>query len=364
MSHSCDHDHHHEHHHESSGIEHAHHTPGATLLTDVIESLREQAPWLVVGLVLAAALTLLPSVTDRIVSLLSPKRRFAALFAAAVGVAVPLCSCGALPVAALLASRGVDPGAIVSFLIASQAAGIDSAVTTWSLIGANATLLRLANALIAATVCGTVASLFSFAPAKAKSDKSKKTKGAAKDGGEKDDEAPSFFGQLVSLFASVAPWVVVGEVSSQLLSPYVTEYVDNSASRVLLFALILPIQLCEHATAALVHSISTAFGSHGVGAVTLILAPAVNITTLSFLSNSVGVNPALIAATLIGWAMITSSLIDWLNIGSLANQAATHHAHGGEFPPVVQTASEVIVVLLSLLALQRVVASRPLFGLV
>jgi uncharacterized membrane protein YraQ (UPF0718 family) len=354
---SCDHDHHDHHHHEHDVVlEHAHHTPGATLFGDVVASLREQAPWLVIGLLLAAALTLLPSVTDRIVSVLSPKRRFAALVAAAVGISVPICSCGALPVAALLASRGVDAGAIVAFLIASQAAGLDSAITTWSLIGANATVLRLVNALVAATVCGTVASMFSVAPTKTDKKKQK---------ADETDEAPtSFLGQLISLFASVAPWVVVGEVSSQLLSPYVTDYVDGSASRLVLFAIILPVQLCEHATAALVHSISKAFGSHGVGAAMLILAPAVNITTLSFLSNTVGVNPALIAATLIGWAMATSSLIDWLDISALANQASTSHAHGDEFPPAVQTASEVAVVVLSLLALQRVVATRPLFGLV
>jgi uncharacterized membrane protein YraQ (UPF0718 family) len=359
---TCDHGHHeHDHHHHEHDVvlDHAHHTPGATLFGDVVASLREQAPWLVIGLLLAAALTLLPSVTDRIVSVLSPKRRFAPLVAAAVGISVPICSCGALPVAALLASRGVDAGAVVAFLIASQAAGLDSAITTWSLIGANATVLRLVNALVAATVCGAVASMFSVAPTvNAKTDKKKQK-------ADETDEAPtSFLGQLVSLFASVAPWVVVGEVSSQLLSPYVTEYVDGSASRLLLFAIILPVQLCEHATAALVHSISKAFGSHGVGAAMLILAPAVNITTLSFLSNTVGVNPALIAATLIGWAMATSSLIDWLDISALANQASTSHAHGDEFPPAVQTASEVAVVVLSLLALQRVVATRPLFGLV
>ncbi len=358
MSHSCDHDHHHHdddgghHHHDEHHLE-----PGSTLLLDVVGSLRENAPWLVIGLVLAAALTLLPSVSNRVVSLLSPQRRFASLVAAAVGVAVPLCSCGALPVAALLARRGVDAGAIVAFLVASQAAGLDSAFTTWSLIGAAATMLRLLNALVAATLCGVVTSLFSFSPALAAAPASKK-----KD--SKPEPPASFLDQLVSLFASVAPWVVIGEVSSRLLSPYLSEYVDNAASRVVLFALVLPMQLCEHATAALVHSISAAFGSHGVGAAVLILAPAINLTTLAFLSNTVGANAALIAVTLIAWATLTSFAIDWLDIAALSNQAAAPHAHGDEFPPLVQTASEIIVVVLSLLALRRVVASRPLFGLV
>lgn len=350
MSHSCDHDHHH--HHDDHHVVH----DEPSLLLDVLNSLRENAPWLVIGLVLAAALTLLPSVSDRVVALLSPQRRFASLFAAAVGIAIPLCSCGALPVAALLAQRGVDAGAIVAFLIASQAAGLDSAVTTWSLIGAEATILRLVNALVAATLCGAVTSLFSFTPPVKKD-----AAAAAKSPSEKPS---SFLSQLVSLFASVAPWVVVGELTSRLLSPYIADYVDNAASRVVLFALILPMQLCEHATAALVHSISTAFGSHGVGSAVLILAPAINLTTLAFLGNSVGANPALIAATLVAWATFTSFAIDWLGISTLDNQAAVPHAHGDQFSPLVQTASELIVVALSLLALQRVVASRPLFGLI
>lgn len=166
-----------------------------------------------------------------------------------------------------------------------------------------------------------------------------------------DETSNSFINQAVSLFASVAPWLVVGELSSALLAPYLNGYLQNTASKLLLFVLILPIQLCEHAAAALVRSINDTF-SHGVGAVVLILAPAMNVATMSFLHSTLGVNPLLISVVLIVWAMIASSLIDAL-VGPtlLAEQAMT--ADEIQFPLAVQYASEFIVLVLALLAIKR-----------
>ena len=48
--------------------------------------------------------------------------------AAAVGLATPLCSCGAIPIAVGLHAAGASLPAVVAFLTASQGAGLDSAM--------------------------------------------------------------------------------------------------------------------------------------------------------------------------------------------------------------------------------------------
>ena len=73
---------------------------------------------------------------------------------ALLGIATPLCSCGALPVAAGFVSAGVPLPAVVAFLTASQSAGLDSAAITWGLLGPLATLCRLGGAVVLAVVAG------------------------------------------------------------------------------------------------------------------------------------------------------------------------------------------------------------------
>ena len=191
---------------------------GTQLVLSVIESLREQAPWFVLGILLASVLVFIPSLSSIVVNALSAKRKFAIPLAALLGISIPLCSCGTLPIAALLARRGVERGAVVAFLIAAQSAGLDSALTTFALIGTQATLLRIGNALIAAILCGYVASLFSHTPTQAEQKKVS----------NKDQEgAEGFIATAKEIFASVAPWLFLGELLTQAVAPILNGYLQT-----------------------------------------------------------------------------------------------------------------------------------------
>lgn len=356
--HDCGHDHSHDHAHIDETASAA--LPLSTIVTNlaisVFAALREQVVWLVIGLVLAAAVAQIPSVRDRIVSLLSPQRRFAVPIAALVGIAIPLCSCGALPLAALLARRGVDSGAVVAFLIASQAAGLDSAITTVALVGVEATLLRLLNALVAASMCGYVTSLFASAAVTTTTPHDTEADNGKSKGGKQRSFVGGFIEQLVALFASVAPWLIVGEIATQLLAPMLSSRINDAASRLILFTVVLPVQLCEHGTAALVRTISKTF-SDGVAAAVLVLAPAVNIGTLAFLNQTIRGSAISVSVTLVAWALATSLAIDQLGFTSISKQAPV--GDHDQFHPLLHRACEIIVVVLALLALQS--RTRGLF---
>jgi len=55
---------------------------------------------------------------------------------------VPLCSCGALPIAMSLIDHGMSPRAVIAFLTAAQSAGLDSAMITTGFLGLQAAGLR------------------------------------------------------------------------------------------------------------------------------------------------------------------------------------------------------------------------------
>ncbi|MCK4235860.1 MAG: permease, partial [Candidatus Krumholzibacteria bacterium] len=98
------------------------------------ETLREMAPYLLFGFLIAGGLSVLiqPEVVERH---LGGKGMWQVIKAALFGVPLPLCSCGVIPVAASLRRHGAGEGATTSFLISTPQTGVDSVLVTFSLLG-------------------------------------------------------------------------------------------------------------------------------------------------------------------------------------------------------------------------------------
>lgn len=144
--------------------------------------LLKAAPWVLIGLGVTVALEALQIPLEGLSGLLKHAGPFTG---AIVGLATPLCSCGMLPVAAGFVGAGVPLDVVVSFLTASQSAGLDSAAITWGLLGRDAALCRLGGAVALATAAGLAASgaaAAAQAAAPAKSAPAKAAEGAAAGG--------------------------------------------------------------------------------------------------------------------------------------------------------------------------------------
>ena len=96
--------------------------------------LSEMAPYLLFGFLAAGVLSVLvsPSLIERH---LGGRGIWPVVKAAALGVPLPLCSCGVIPVSASLRRHGASRGATTSFLIATPQDGVDSIMATYSLLG-------------------------------------------------------------------------------------------------------------------------------------------------------------------------------------------------------------------------------------
>ena len=121
-------------------------------LLSLLHVVCEMAPYLLLGLLIAGILhVFVPQGFYR--KYLSKDNKWAVLWAALLGVPLPLCSCGVIPTAVGLRNEKASKGAVASFLIATPQTGIDSILATFSLMGLGFAIIRPAAALVTG-VCG------------------------------------------------------------------------------------------------------------------------------------------------------------------------------------------------------------------
>ena len=110
------------------------------------------SPYLLLGFLIAGVLHVFVPRTFY-AKYLSRNNKLSVLWAALLGVPLPLCSCGVIPTAVGLKNEGTSKGAVASFLIATPQTGIDSILATFSLMGLGFAVVRPVAALVTG-VCG------------------------------------------------------------------------------------------------------------------------------------------------------------------------------------------------------------------
>ena len=133
------------------------------ILRDILSStwdlLREAGPYMLAGFFLAGLVrALVPA--GAVVRFLG-KQNLASVFrAAAIGVPLPLCSCGVIPMAAALRREGASKGAVSAFVISTPESGADSIFATYALMDLPMTLARPVVAFATAVAAGVAELLF------------------------------------------------------------------------------------------------------------------------------------------------------------------------------------------------------------
>ena len=115
--------------------------------------LLESAPFVLLGFFVAGILkAFLPD--DFVARHLGGKSTASIFKAAAMGVPIPLCSCGVLPAAAGLKKQGAGKGAVTSFLISTPETGVDSIAVSYALLDPLMTIIRPVVAFFTAVAAG------------------------------------------------------------------------------------------------------------------------------------------------------------------------------------------------------------------
>lgn len=137
-------------------------------------TLCEMAPYLLLGFLGAGLLSVFirPELIERH---LGGRGLTQVVKASAIGVPLPLCSCGVLPVAAGLRRGGAGRGATVAFLISTPQTGVDSILPTLGLLGPTMAIYRPIAALVSGIFGGVLADLFGGHDAQRRADASTAT---------------------------------------------------------------------------------------------------------------------------------------------------------------------------------------------
>ncbi|WP_309672384.1 permease [Gemmatimonas sp.] len=230
----------------------------------------------------------------------------------ALGLPLPICSCGVVPLYEGLVKQGVSTAAAVAFLIATPELGIDAVLMSVPLLGAPFTVVRVAAAATVALVVALVMARLAAPRAAVRSlplveavvspSMRRRVQTAMRTG----------FSDMVD---HTAPWILVGLIIAALLGPLMQgSWMTRlpGGVDVLLFAAIgLPLYVCASASTPLVAVLVAAGVSPGAGLALLITGPATNMATVGILSRLHGQRFAYVFAA----AMIVAAVA----IGLLVN---------------------------------------------
>lgn len=213
----------------------------------------------------------------------------------AVGIPVPICSCGVLPFYRSLIEKGVPPAAAVGFLIATPELGLDAFLLSFPLLGADLAITRLVVAALVAVLVGWLLSRFfedEQSSPRAQAAKSE----AMPVGSFQDKMRNSFrfgFGEFVD---DILPWVILGIGIATVAEPVMEVAAFGSIPDFLevpLFALVgIPVYVCASGATPLGAVLLHKGLSPGALIAFLMTGPATNISTFGVLRSMHGTRAA------------------------------------------------------------------------
>ncbi|MFH1515001.1 MAG: SO_0444 family Cu/Zn efflux transporter [bacterium] len=288
--------------------------------------------------------------------------------ASALGVPIPLCSCGVIPVAASLRRSGASRGSTTSFLISTPETGVDSILVTFSLLGIVFAIFRPLMAFISGVLGGWIVDRFLQKEEECpheKVDTQTEPLIDLSDCGCSDDscctsddsKSDSKFKKaikygFIELPADIGRALLIGLLISGLISAIVPEnYFANYLGHGILAMLVMmavgiPVYVCATASTPVAAAIIAAGVSPGAALVFLMTGPATNAATIAVIWRTMGHKTTYIyLATVAITALLSGLLLDeiFIQTGTSATPAMPYM-----FPIWFKTACS--IVLLGILA--------------
>ncbi len=295
--------------------------------------LGEMAPWVLGGFLVAGVLSLW--LDARVVREHFGGGRFGAILkAVALGIPLPVCSCGVIPLGASLRKHGAGKGPAAAFLMSTPQTGVDSIAVTYGMLGGLFAIFRPLAALVSGVLCGfAVEALDGDAPAP----------DAAPDPEIGAAAGPWWARVLhngfIVLPRSVGGALLVGALVSALVMAlvpenYIAEKISSPLAQIVLtLAFGIPVYICSTAAVPFALGLLAAGLSPGAAMAFLIGGPGVSASTLLAVWRLMGLRTmfiyvAVLAACAIGFGLLVQAILPpgWMPAGM---QLVAAHAHGG-----------------------------------
>ena len=295
-----------------------------SFITAVWLTLCELAPWLLMGMGLSGLLHVaLPAKFVR-----QKLRGFSGVLkAVAIGVPLPLCSCGVIPAGIGLKKDGASSGAAVGFLISTPQTGVDSILVSASFFGWPFALFKLVTAAVMGIVGGVwidrksvESSEISLGSNAAKNNVHSKVGHTHADNATDQKSWSQLIPHAIDMLRSIWVWLVVGIVVSALINQFDIAPLTNRINQwgllpamllVLLFS--IPLYVCATASVPIAAALVSSGLPPAVALVFLMAGPATNVATMGAIRSNLGTRAlAIYLLTIVVGSMGAAYLFDSL----------------------------------------------------
>ncbi len=306
------------------------------------------APYMLFGFFIAGLLkAYIPD--DFIARHLGQDKRRNLFKAAALGVPIPLCSCGVLPAAAGIRKQGASKGATTAFLISTPETGVDSISVTYALLDPLMAIIRPVAAFLTAITTGQFVRIFDPDPtvpqiqqqeahscgcSSTKTTESSccsATKPAINSPLNRFKKGMSFaFGDL---FGDIAGWfffgIVIAGLITLFLSPALVEnWLGNHFIAMFVMLVVsMPLYVCATASTPIAAALVLKGLNPGAALVFLLAGPATNAAAISVISKILGRRATL---TYVSGIIISSIILGIVVDVIYANSGLTSSWHIGQ----------------------------------
>ena len=250
----------------------------------------------------------------------------------AIGLPLPICSCGVVPLYQSLIRRGAPPAAALAFLIATPELGIDAILISLPLLGGPMTMIRLVAAVIVALSIGIlIAKMIRVNSIDGDAECEVCGVSTVDPGSWMVRLKTGLREGLVELVDHTGPWIVFGLCLAAVLQPIMDSSYGawlNNPWEVLIFGLIgLPVYVCASGATPLVAVFLINGVSPGAALAFLLSGPATNVTTFGVVSKLHGKR----VAVALGGATVGISVLLGYGLNLFYNsheaQNSLDHAH-------------------------------------
>ena len=298
------------------------------LLVSFARVFAAMSPWLVAGFFAAGVMAVwIPRAWVNLV--MGGRSGFSGILRAVlIGVPLPICSCGVLPIATGLRRNGAGKGATAAFLISTPQTGIDSILATYALMGPVFAVARPVAAALTGLVGGAVVSAVGGDDASA---------AAAEESAPVSRGLKSILWQAYRrLLGSVVKPLAAGLAVSALVTVLVPDgfFAEAFGGRDWLamptMALIgFPMYVCSTASIPIAASLVLKGVSPGAAFVFLMVGPAMNAMSVTTVSSLIGRKAAAAyVATILAGAILCGCLLNLVMAAPEAKEAVCCASHG------------------------------------
>jgi len=325
---------------------------------EVWATTQDMAPYLLFGFALAGLLSQFIT-SDTVERHLGKKGLWTTVKASLLGVPLPLCSCGVIPVAASLRKHGASRGATTAFLISTPQTGVDSILATYGMLGPFLATFRVVAAFVSGLLGGILVDRFGGeAPTEGLLTSSSDS--CAEEGGSRGFLPGLRYG-FVTLPGSIGNALLVGVLIAGALAALIPDQsvpgwlAGGIVGMLAMMALGVPMYVCATASIPVAATMVAKGVSPGAALVFLMTGPATNAATIGVLWRALGKRAAALYVGVVAISALASGLLlDALSAGGGLAQGGASDMQ--MLPPWLKLVSA--LALIALIALPRFIPGQ------